>query len=206
METKWFYTENGQQRGPISGEELKLRADRGLLRPDDMLWKEGLPGWIAANQLQGLFTSSAAPPPPLPPNQPPRSPVGDSWGTGGASPTMSFAADGSDSESRQWAMAMHFSVLLGFVFPIAGLIVPILIWQLKKNELPWLDIHGKHVANWIISKIIYLFVSALLCVVIIGVPLLIALGICAVVFPIIGGIKASNGVAWKYPMAITFFR
>ena len=103
-------------------------------------------------------------------------------------------------------MLLHFSVLAGFVVPVAGLIVPILIWQLKKNELPWIDIHGKHVANWIISKIIYLFVSALLCVVIIGVPMLIVLGICAVVFPIIGGIKASNGEVWKYPMAITFFR
>src|SRR5260221_14509524 len=134
-----------------------------------------MPGWVAASQLQGLFSSTSAPPP-LPPNSPP----GGGWSSGGVSPGMSFAADGSDSDSRQWAMALHFSVLLGFVFPFAGLIVPILIWQLKKSELPWLDIHGKHVANWIISKINYLFASGLLCIVFIGIPLLFALIICAV--------------------------
>lgn len=57
--------------------------------------------------------------------------------------------------AKQWAMFLHFSILAGFVIPIAGLIVPIIIWQIKKTELPEIDAHGKVVANWIISAIIY---------------------------------------------------
>ena len=38
--------------------------------------------------------------------------------------------------ARQWAMFLHFSLLAGFVVPILGLIVPIIIWQLKKTDLP----------------------------------------------------------------------
>jgi len=206
MSTQWFYTENGQQRGPISAEELKMRADKQLLRPDDMVWKEGMPGWVSASQLQGLFAPGGSPPP-LPAGQAGATSYSDAWGSGGRGPSaISFAADGSDSESRHWAMAMHFSILAGFAVPLAGLLVPILIWQMKKDELPWLDIHGKHIANWIISKIVYVFACILLSIVIIGIPLLIALGICMVVFPIIGGIKASNGVVWRYPMSISFFK
>jgi uncharacterized Tic20 family protein len=38
-----------------------------------------------------------------------------------------------------------------------------------------------------------------------GMLLFALLGILAVVFPIIGGLKANNGEVWKYPLSITFF-
>jgi hypothetical protein len=37
---------------------------------------------------------------------------------------------------------------------VGSLIAPIIIWQLKKNEFPELDAHGKVVVNWIISVLI----------------------------------------------------
>jgi hypothetical protein len=111
-----------------------------------------------------------------------------------------------EQQTRQWAMLLHISQLAGFVLPLAGLIVPILIWQMKKADLPGIDVHGKIVANWIISEILYTIVSALLIVVIIGIPLLMAIGILGIVFPIIGGIKANNGEVWKYPLSIPFFK
>ena len=110
-----------------------------------------------------------------------------------------------DAESRMWAMVLHFSVFAGYVVPLAGLIAPIIIWQIKKDQLPEIDAHGKIVMNAIISYIIYGFVSVLLVFVIIGIPLLVALGVVAIVFPIIGGIKANNGELWPYPLTIKFF-
>ena len=90
--------------------------------------------------------------------------------------------------------------------PLAGLIAPILIWQIKKDELPEIDVHGKIVVNWIISEILYGVLCVILLFVVVGLPLLVALGVLAVVFPIIGGIKANNGEVWRYPMSITFFQ
>ena len=107
---------------------------------------------------------------------------------------------------RQWAMLLHFSLLAGFVVPFAGLIVPIIIWQLKKTEFPEIDAHGKVVVNWMISLIIYGAVCFLLSFILIGIPLLIVLGALAVIFPIIGGIKANNGELWKYPLSIPFLK
>jgi uncharacterized Tic20 family protein len=110
-----------------------------------------------------------------------------------------------EQQTRQWAMFLHLSQLAGFIVPFGGLIVPILIWQMKKDDLPELDTHGKIVANWIISEILYSFLCIPLFFVIIGVPLVIILGVLAVVFPIIGGIKANSGEVWKYPLSIPFF-
>ena len=59
--------------------------------------------------------------------------------------------------------------------------------------------------NWIISEILYGVLCVILLFVVVGLPLLVALGVLAVVFPIIGGIKANNGEVWRYPMSITFF-
>lgn len=112
----------------------------------------------------------------------------------------------SDASAKQWALILHLSQFAGFIVPFAGLLAPILIWQLKKDDIPGLDEHGKNIANWMISAFIYGFVSALLTIVLIGFVGLIAIAIMAVVFPIIGAIKANDGVAWKYPLSIAFFK
>ena len=108
--------------------------------------------------------------------------------------------------AKQWAMVLHFSILAGFAIPIAGLVAPIVIWQLKKNEFPEIDAHGKVVVNWILSAIIYAAVSALLCFALIGFPLLIVLGVLCIIFPIVAGIKANDGELWKYPLSIQFLK
>lgn len=109
---------------------------------------------------------------------------------------------GLDKETRQWAMILHLSQFAGYMIPFAGFLAPILIWQLKKDELPGIDDHGREVVNWIISEVIYGFAFAVLCLIFIGIPLLMALGIVGVVFPIIGAVKAADGQFWRYPGCI----
>ncbi|XZE54066.1 DUF4870 domain-containing protein [Planctomycetaceae bacterium SH139] len=104
-----------------------------------------------------------------------------------------------DQETRLWAMILHLSVLAGYAVPFAGLVAPIVIWQIKKEQLPEIDAHGRMVANFLISMFIYGVIAGLLVFLLIGFPLLIALSVIGVVFPIIGGIKANNGELWKYP-------
>jgi uncharacterized Tic20 family protein len=112
----------------------------------------------------------------------------------------------SDSQVRLWAMAMHLSQLANCIVPAAGIIIPIVIWQVKKNEMPELDVHGKIIANWLISALIYSVMSVLLLFALVGFILLPVLAVLAIIFPIIGGVKANNGEVWKYPLTITFFR
>lgn len=121
----------------------------------------------------------------------------------GATPPLRDRA----AETRDWALYLHLSQLLGLTaLPVVGWLAPVLIWQLKKDELPGLDVHGRIVVNWLLSEIIYAVVCGLLCFVCVGIPLLVVLGIIGIVFPIIGGVKAQNGEAWSYPGSIRFLR
>ena len=103
-------------------------------------------------------------------------------------------------------MFLHLSQLLNIIIPFAGVVAPVVLWQIKKDEMPALDAHGKMVANWMISSLIYIAVSFVLTFVLIGILGFIAIGIMGVVFPIIGGIKANNGELWEYPLTIKFLK
>lgn len=111
-----------------------------------------------------------------------------------------------DSETRNWALVLHLSLLSGLVVPLAGLIVPIVIYVVKKDALPGLVPHGHVVFNWMISAILYGIVSVLLILVGIGVLLLALLAIVSIIFPIIGGVKATEGEVWPYPLSIPVFK
>lgn len=52
---EWFYTTNKQQMGPVSHDELRQLANKGLLKPTDLVWKDGMNDWERASA-QGLFT------------------------------------------------------------------------------------------------------------------------------------------------------
>jgi uncharacterized protein len=119
-------------------------------------------------------------------------------------PLPGFGATDPESQIKLWGMLLHLSLLAGFVVPFGGFIAPIVIWMIKKDELPGLEEHWTIVINWLISYVIYMVVCILLCFIFVGVFLLPILGIIGIVFPIIGGMKANNGEAWKYPMSISF--
>lgn len=111
-----------------------------------------------------------------------------------------------DKDDRKWGMLLHFSVFAGYILPLAGLIAPILIWQLKKNDSPVMDAHGKNAVNFLISMFLYGFIAVLLSFVLIGIPILFVLAVIGVVFPIMAGIKANNGEVWKYPLMLEIIK
>jgi uncharacterized protein len=112
------------------------------------------------------------------------------------------------ADEKQMGLLLHLSQLANLIVPMAGIIAPIVIWQMKKEQIPALDAHGKTVANWMISSAIYWFVSFLLLFVFfIGVIPMIGLLIAGIAFPIIGALKANNdGELWEYPLAIKFLK
>lgn len=110
------------------------------------------------------------------------------------------------SEERQMGLFLHLSQLINIIIPLGGVIVPIVIWQMKKDQMPALDAHGKMVVNWLISSLIYWVVSGILALVLIGFIGMLALLIMGIVFPIIGGIKANNGEFWEYPLTIKLIK
>ena len=112
-----------------------------------------------------------------------------------------FDPDATDDE-RTYALLIHLSLLAHAVAMLFAFAIPVIMWQIKKDEYPIVDVHGKIVANWLISVFLYSLVCAVLTVVLIGTLGFLILGVLSVVFPIIGGIKANHGEAWPYPLSL----
>ncbi len=104
-----------------------------------------------------------------------------------------------DRETRQWAMFIHFSILAGWVVPLAGLIVPIILWQVKKDELPGIVPHAHVVINWMVTSLVYALICFVLTFILIGILGFIALAIATIIFAVVGGLKANEGEVWEYP-------
>lgn len=111
-----------------------------------------------------------------------------------------------DVDQKTYITLMHLSQFAGFILPGLGFLTPIIMWILKSKENSEIDRHGKNIANFMISMIIYATISAILIILIIGIPMLIAIGFIEIVFIILASIKASNGEYWKYPLSIQFFK
>ena len=162
-----------------------------LKKLQDLHQSGGLSDAEFARAKETILRSAASVPPPPPPAAPLQS-----------MPTP-LSPEARELQTRQWAMFIHFSVLAGHLFPVAGLVLPIVLWQIKKNELPGVDMHGKIVCNWVISALLYAIAGVVLIFACgLGLLILIPLGIVGIVFPIIGGIKANNGEVWPYPLSL----
>ena len=109
-------------------------------------------------------------------------------------------------ELNTFCMLMHLSQYSGYIVPLAGWVLPIVMWTTNKDKSELVNQHGINILNWMISSLIYAIIGLILLIIVIGVFWLIALFIVSLIFTIIGAIKASNGEVYKYPLSITFIR
>jgi uncharacterized Tic20 family protein len=108
------------------------------------------------------------------------------------------------TNNYDYALILHLTQFCSWLFPFLGLVVPLILWQSKKDD-PYINEQGKVVMNWLFSSLIYAVVSIILCFVVIGIFMLLALAVCSIVFTIMGAMDANKGVIKNYPMAIKFF-
>jgi len=107
--------------------------------------------------------------------------------------------------ARTWIVLCHASALLGLLFHFLGHIFgPLIVWLVKRGESTEIDAHGKESLNFQLSMLIYDAVAAILCLVLIGFPILILLWVLNTVFVIIASVKASEGQLYRYPFTIRF--
>ena len=112
-----------------------------------------------------------------------------------------------NKEACMWAMFCHLAGLCVFVVPFVGNIVgPLILWQIKKDEYPFVDEQGKGAVNFQISMTIYGLISVALSFVCIGIFLLAAVGVVDLVFLLIAAVKANNGQHYRYPLTIRFIK
>lgn len=111
-----------------------------------------------------------------------------------------------NKDARLWATLCHLAGLAGFAFPVGNVILPLIFWQLKKDQYPFVDEHGKEAVNFQISITLYALASFCLFIICIGPFLLSAVGILDLIFLTIAAIKANDGQRYLYPLTIRLIK
>ena len=116
-----------------------------------------------------------------------------------------------NKDARMWGMICHLAALAGIMVPVIGCIVgPLVVWQIKKDDFPFVDKQGKEAVNFQISMLLYLLISAILWIPLsffcIGVIIPVAISIVDLIFLLIAAVKANDGEHYRYPLTIRFIK
>jgi uncharacterized protein len=114
----------------------------------------------------------------------------------------------SSKEAQNWAMYTHLGGLIGSIVTSAtfgGALGAALFWLIKRDQSSFVDAHGREALNFQISMVIWAWLSALLCTILIGFVLLPIVVVVGIVCPILACAAASRGEHYRYPMTIRFF-
>ncbi|MEI6093546.1 MAG: DUF4870 domain-containing protein [bacterium] len=109
-------------------------------------------------------------------------------------------------EEKNLAVLMHLSVLAGILIPFIGLLIPVVIWALKRNDSPYIDDQGKEVINLIINVFIMGVLVSILCIIVIGFIFLVPLALFVIIAPIVAAVRCSEGLYYKYPFIFSFIK
>jgi uncharacterized Tic20 family protein len=107
-----------------------------------------------------------------------------------------------------WALVSHFGgaaavfISGGFL----GWVPPLVAMLVKGNESPTVRAHAVAALNFQALWAVLAVVSYVLFCVLIGFITLPIVIIVAIVFGVIGGIRANEGILYKYPMSVSIIK
>ena len=89
-----------------------------------------------------------------------------------------------------------------------NIIVPLILWIVKKDDDSFIDDQGKEALNFQITVAIVYFASLILTIITLGILsfLFLLVWLAAIVFSIIAALKANEGVKYRYPFAIRLIK
>ncbi len=103
-------------------------------------------------------------------------------------------------------MLCHLSSLAGFIFPHGNIFGPLAVWLIKKDQIPFVDDQAKESLNFQINLTIYALAAGLLCIVLIGIPILIGVFIFGIIHVVRAIDQAQKGEKYRYPLTIRFIK
>ena len=109
-------------------------------------------------------------------------------------------------DERSWSVAVHLSALSALVIPLGHLLGPLVVWLIKRADMPMVDRHGKEALNFQITVTIAAFLCGLLTLIGIGLVLLFVLLVADAVLVIMAAVKTSRGEAFSYPFTWRLIR
>ena len=106
-------------------------------------------------------------------------------------------------QERLWAMLAH---LLSFVaaYIALGFLAPLVVLLVFGQRSAYVRANAVESLNFNLTWLLYAVVAVILAFLLIGIPILVALGIAYVILVIIASVRANNGEFYRYPLTIRF--
>jgi uncharacterized Tic20 family protein len=115
------------------------------------------------------------------------------------SATPAAAAPLSPTEDKQWASFAHLGGIIGFL-------PSLIIWLVFKDRGAFTNTEAKEALNFQITILIAYIVGSILSLVLIGFFISLAAWVVAIIFSILGFLKAKDGTAYRYPFALRLIK
>jgi uncharacterized Tic20 family protein len=98
---------------------------------------------------------------------------------------------------KVWALLCHLSTFIGMPF-----LLPLVVYLAMKGDSPYVAENAREALNFHLSLVIYVLCCVPLTFILIGIPLMVAIGFASLVFAIVAAIKASDGGCYRYPLTL----
>src|SRR6202522_1815925 len=106
------------------------------------------------------------------------------------------------SNDRLWSVLCHLSYFFGFA--LISFLFPLTVYLVMRTDSAYVTHHAREALNFHLSLLLYIVCCIPLCFIVVGVPLLVAIGLTGVVCSIVAAVKASKGTYYQYPITIRF--
>lgn len=108
-------------------------------------------------------------------------------------------------EEKSWAMIAHMGALAVFWVAL-GAVAPLFVLLTKGKESAFVRRHAVESLNFQINALIWIAISVILFVIVIGVFMLAIFGVYYLIAVIMGSVAASRGHRFRYPLIFRFVR
>jgi uncharacterized protein len=105
-------------------------------------------------------------------------------------------------DEMQWGMFAHLSTFAGYVIPFGNLLGPFVIWQMRKDEQPFVADQAKEALNFQITVTLAAVASLFLACFLVGYVLLPLVGIADLVLTMMAAMAANKGELYRYPLTL----
>ncbi|HVO47141.1 MAG TPA: DUF4870 domain-containing protein [Steroidobacteraceae bacterium] len=110
-------------------------------------------------------------------------------------------------DERTWGMLAHLAAFTGLLVPVVGNIAgPLVVWLAKRERSAFISAQGREALNFNITVVLGMLVCGILAFVLIGLLLGLVLFVYWLVATLVAGIKAGEGVRYRYPVAFRFVK
>jgi uncharacterized Tic20 family protein len=113
--------------------------------------------------------------------------------------TMSTADQFASNEERTWCVFTHLSALSMFFIPFGHLVGPLVMWLIKRGEMPMVDRQGKEALNFQLTVTIVSLLCSPLVFIGIGIVVLALIWIANLILIVVAAVRTSEGVVYRYP-------